>query len=1024
MSNSSSSTPLGETPNLPKTDEVKVNGAKKSFIDLNDRSRIGWTEFGAPPASPNPVKFGRKARIWSITGLVVVTLFIIVPTLINFWIDLMWFDEVGQTGVFWTRFWMPLLTFLVAFVLALGMLIGNVVLARRFGPPGPTIDTTSPNFLAGLARKGINLLNLLFIGGAVIISLIMAAIAGSNWQTILSYMNAAPWTEKETIFNRSIGFYVFDAPFYGFVQGWLLALVALSLVGSLLIYFLRSLLSGQRFRITQAIKTHASALGAIFLGLCALGYQISNWNLVYSQRGRTFGASATDVDAQSPANNILTFIIMAAALLLLVNIFIKRQNLGRNLLVAAGCIWLTSHIVVGLVYPALYQNFSVKPNEITKETPYIANTIKMTRQSFGLEVGKDLTVVPFEGTAQLTQKDIQQNPYIQENARLWDYNRLQGIYDLTQTLRQYYDFSDIDIDRYNIALNGNNPAETQLMLGTRELKQEGLAAKTWQSLHLQYTHGYGIQASPVNQVDYYGRPVNLITQSFPFSSTLLPVSQPRIYFGERNNAEYSVVNTGLDEIDYPFQTQNAPDARFKYDGKGGIQLSNWLVKAAFAYHLGDINLLISDAINDNSKLIFRRTILERVETIAPFLSYDTDPYMVVANNRLYWILDGFTSTNLYPHSDRLGNLTGNNPANYIRNSVKVIIDAYDGTTTFYLMDTPSVDPLVQTYANIYPDLFKPFSQMPAELKAHIRYPETLFRIQAQVYQTYHVSDPVTFYNNQDLWQVPSDPRPAGTLSKNTAGQVEPYFLVTRLPGEQQNEFVLINVFQPQSRLNLVSWMAARMDGPNYGKLAVYNFDPSVNVDGPAQFYTKVQALPDFSRQQSLLNAGSSNLLPGPIIIIPVDNSVLYEIPYYLQGSNTALPQLQFVAVEVDNRVYVAQPPSNDDRRSLLATALENVLSQGQQINLAPGQGQTGSQATPGTATTTTPQPLPTPAVTAGSGPTVGPDQQATVFGLVRSIQTHFNSASAAFAAGDTTRGTAELNAANADLVRLNQLLGQ
>ena len=1022
MTNKSTSpTPAGpeSRPEPPK--ELKFN---QGGPELYDRLRLGWAEPRQLPANNRPIKFGRRAKIWTIVTLVVVALFIIIPALVNFWIDLMWFDEVGQTGVFWTRFWMPLLTFLGAFVLAFGVLLGNVSLARRFSAPGATstISSSAPSFLQSLSRFGLNFLNWLFIAGAVVISLVLAAVAAGNWQTILSYFKAASWSDTETIFNRSTGFYLFEAPFYGFLQGWSLVLLALCLVGTLFVYFMRAVLAGQQFKLTPAVKTHASALGAVFLGLCALGYQISNWNLVYSQRGRTFGASATDVDAQAPANNILTFVILAAALLLLANIFIKKPHLGRNLLIAAGTIWLGSHLIIGVVYPALYQNFSVKPNEITKETPYIANTIKMTRQAFGLVPGQDLTVVPFQGTAQLTQKDIAQNPYIQENARLWDYNRLQGIYDLTQTLRQYYDFSDIDIDRYNIALNDNKPAETQIMLGTRELKQEGLAAQTWQSVHLQYTHGYGIQASPVNQVDYYGRPVDLISQSFPFSSTLLPVSQPRIYFGEQNNAYYSVVNTGLEEIDYPFQTQNAPDAKFKYDGKGGIQLSNIFVRAAFAYKLGDINLLLSSAITDNSKLIFRRTLLDRVQTIAPFLSYDSDPYMVVANNRLYWVVDAFTSTGLYPHSDRLANLNGQ-PANYVRNSVKVVIDAYDGTTTFYLMDTPSVDPLAQTYANIYPGLFTPFSQMPAELKAHIRYPETLLRIQSRVSQNYHVSDPVTFYNNQDLWQVPSDPRPTEALSRQTARAIEPYYLVTRPPGEQQNEVVLINIFQPQNRLNLVSWMAARMDGANYGKLVVYNFDPSINIDGPAQFYAKVQAMPDFSRQQSLLNTGSSNLLPGPIIIIPVDNAVLYEMPYYLQGSTTALPQLQFVAVEADNRVFVAQPTANDDRRSLLTTALNDVFSQGQQVNLQPGQ---NGQPTPGiTPGITTPVPTlnATPPVTGGSGPTVGPNQTATVNELVRSMQTHLNSSKAAFARGDTATGTAELNAANADLARIDQILG-
>jgi uncharacterized protein len=565
-------------------------------------------------------------------------------------------------------------------------------------------------------------------------------------------------------------------------------------------------------------------------------------------------------------------------------------------------------------------------------------------------------------------------------------------------------------------------------------------------LHLQYTHGYGVQASPVNQVTNDGRPINLITQSFPFSSTLLPIDQPRIYFGQGSN-DYSVVGTTLDEIDYPFQ--GAAESKFKYDGKGGIPLDNWFVKAAFAAKLGDFNLLISDAVTDQSRLIFRRNITERVNEIAPFLKLDQDPYLVAAEGKLYFVQDAYTESDKYPHSSPLNRLSGSlatsfsnssaidSSANYVRNSVKVVVDAYDGTTTFYLVDKPSIDPIAQTYANIYPDLFKPMSQMSADLKAHLRYPEDLFNLQNQVYSIFHVTDPSKFYNSEDLWQVPTDPRNVG--QGGSSNQFEPYYLVTRLPGETQNEFVLINIFQPQQKVNLVSWMAARMDGDNYGQLVVYNFDPSINIDGPAQFYSKIQALPDFSSQRSLLNSGSSSLPPGPIIIIPVDNAVLYVMPYYLQGSSTALPQLQFVAVGANDKVYVSKPTSDDDRTKLLSTALSEVFTRGQQVAVTPGQnGATvtpGANASPGANPTLPPStpvtaPVGTPGVPSGTvgpvanGPTIAPNQQASIADLVRSIKAHQDLATAAFAAGDTTTGNAEIQAANTDLARLNQLLGR
>ncbi len=982
------------------------------------------------PQLPRP---SRRAILFVILGILLVALFFIIPSVLSFVADLLWFNEVGQTGVLWTRTLAPLIIFALAFVLSFAVLMINVTVARRFGPTGPVFQAQPDNPMAALIGGGVRFLNVVFILAALFISLILAGAASSEWETILLYFNAAPWTEKETIFNNQIGFYVFDVPFFSFLQGWAVGLIVVCLLAAMSIYFLRYSLAGRTFVFTPAIKTHASVLGAFLLGLFAIGYQISNWKLVYSTRGRVFGASATDVDVQVVANTILTFIVAAAAILLLGNIAIRDTRRGVTLLIVASAIWLVSHIVIGAAFPSLYQNFSVKPNEITKEQPYIANTIKMTREAFGLQTDKDIKIIDFPGTAQLTQQDIQNNPYVQNNARLWDYEKLRSIYDTTQTLRRYYDFKDIDLDRYNLSLNGGPVQETQILISARQLNPANLTSKTWQSLHLQYTHGYGLQASPVNQVDNTGSPTNLITQNFPISSTILPVSQPRIYFGERvdpnpNEADYSVIGTGLDEIDYPFQ-EGTQESKYKYDGKGGIKLDNFLVKAAFALKLGDFNLLISDAINSNSRLIFRRTIEERIQTLAPFLLTDPDPYMVLAGGRIYWIQDAYTLSDRFPHS--APHTDRNLQYNYIRNSVKIVIDAYDGTTTFYLVDKPGIDPLAQTYANIYPGLFKPLNQLPAELKAHLRYPEYLFKAQTQVYQTYHVTDPVKFYNNEDLWELPTDPRP--TANNQQPGSFEPYYLVTRLPGEKKEEFVLINVFQPQNKFNLVSWMAARMDGDNYGQLVTYNFNQSVNIDGPSQFFSRVQALPDFSRSQSLLNQGSSRLPSGPIIIIPLDNSLLYVMPYYLQGSNTALPQLQFVATGANDKVYVSQPGSDDDRTKLLPSALSDVFVRGQKVAASPGIPATGTTGalTPGAAPVPTilapSTVLPASPPAAGSvagGPTVAPNQQASIAELVRSIRSHQDLATQAFQAGDASKGNAELKAANDDLARLNQLLGR
>lgn len=974
----------------------------------------------------NRPRMNRRSLTLLIIGALVVGFFLFGPRVVSTWVDLMWFEELGQSNVFWTRILFPLVVFVGAFAFAFAVILLNVTIARRFGPTGPTVTPSPDNPLSVLISGGLRFLNTIFILLTLFVSFLMASAASSNWENIVLFFNATPWTERETIFNNPIGFYIFDVPFYSFLQGWLLGLVIVVLLGVMAIYFLRFTLANQRFQFTPAIKTHASVLGALLLGLFAFGYQIANWTLVYSTRGKVFtGGNATDFEAQAPANTIMTVIVAIAALLLVANIFIRDLRRGVQLLAGACAVWLVTHVLIAVIYPSLYQNFSITPNAITKERTYIQNALDMTRKGYGVQLEKNLQVVPFQGTATLTSQDIQTNSYIQENARLWDYDRLRGIYDLTQALRPYYDFVDIDIDRYNL-----NQAKTQVLISTRELRPEGITNQTWQSLRLQYTHGYGLQASPVNQVDTQGRPLNLIGQSFPYSSTILPVDQPRIYFSQVTRAnDYSVVGTNLDELDYPFQQQGAPEAKYKYTGTGGIKLSNFFVKAAFSTELGDFNLLISDAVNENSRIIFRRSVLERVRELAPFLRYDNDPYIVVADGKLYWMLDAYTVSSRFPHSEfhERGTL---NAYNYIRNSVKITIDAYNGTTNFYLLDKPEVDPLARTYATIYPSLFKPFAQMPDSLKAHIRYPETLFKVQTEILTNYHVTDPTVFFNRQDVWQIPADPTAEARGLR--AGPMEPYYLVTRLPGETTNEFGLISAFQPQNRPTLVSQIIGRSDGDNYGKLVLYSFDPAVNIDSPTQFYAKVQALPDFSRQQSLFNAasGTSKLPPGPVIMIPVDKSVLYVMPFYLQGQNAALPQLQFVAVGVNEQVFVAQAGTDDDRTKLLPTALRDVFTRGQQVAV----GQPGTNP----ATNPTPGALPTPANLPGStpgatpasganvplGPTVAPNQTSSIADLVRSIAAHQELARQAFAAGDTARGNAELRAASEDLARLNQILGR
>lgn len=988
--------------------------------------RIGGGGGNIPQLNiPRP---SRRAILLIILGIIIVVLFIALPSIAGFWTDVIWFQQIKQEGVFWTRFWTQILTFLAGGVLTFIVIMLNVLIARRFGPRGPTINANPDNPLTLILGGSLRLLNLVFVLGALFISLILAGISGGAWQTILTFFNRAPWDETEKIFNRPIGYYVFELPFYSFIQGWLVGLFIVTAIAVTVVYGLNFVLSGRTFTFTPAIKTHLSLLGAIILGLFAWGYQLSNSNLVYSPRGVVPGASATDVEAQVPANNILTFVVAAAAVLLLANIFISNRRLSIGLLAGAVIIWLAGSVVIGGVFPGLYQNFSIKPNEITKEKPYISNTITMTRQAFGLD---HIESSQFAGNGTVTQADLQNNPYVEQNARLWDYKVVQTVYDKKETLRNFYTFDDVDIDRYNLPLGASGTTdETQILISPREIYYPGIDknAQNWQNLHLQFTHGYGFQASPVNRTTASGQPESLITQSFPFSTTtsLLNVQQPRIYYGTKfDDTNYAIVDTALAELDYPkFDQQSAgTNAEYKYETTANvIKLDNFFVKLAYAAKLGDFNLLISDALNANSKLLIHRNITNRAALIAPFLSYDPDPYIVAANGKIYWVQDAYTTSNRFPHSDSLSRLGGSSNINYIRNSIKVVTDAYDGTVNFYIADQASPDPLIHTYANIYPDLFKPFSQMPAELVAHLRYPEALLTAQSQVYLTYHATDPTVYYNRNDQWQIPRDPRG----DSGSGGAFAPYYLVTQLPGQKQKEFALIQPFEPQTKNNLVSLLVGRMDGANYGKLVAYNFPGASNIYGPEQVYGLIQANPQFSQQVTLLGQRGSSLSYGNLLIFPIGNAILYLLPVYISGSNNPIPQLQYVTAAA-----LVADPNNPGGTSLktiystdLQTALGNLLDKGTTAT-APPPNQTGGNGS--TNVTPVANGSPGPAVgntpVANGGSTVPANQPGTVSDLLRSAQTHFNNAEAARSKGDQATYQSEYQAGQNDLNRAKGLLG-
>jgi uncharacterized membrane protein (UPF0182 family) len=624
-------------------------------------------------------------------------------------------------------------------------------------------------------------------------------------------------------------------------------------------------------------------LGAIVLGLLAWGYQLSIPQLFYSTSGAAYGAGYTDVHARLPVLQLLTWITVAGAAILLLNLVVR----VRWLPYAAVAAWLLVALIGSSVYPSLLQKFSVEPNELTREQEYIEHTIQFTRAAFGLD---SVATADYPVSEEAVPLDLKANASTIRNIRLWDYRPLGRTYSQLQAIRLYYTFNDVDIDRYR--LGGDY---RQVTLSAREMNHDLLseAAQTWLNRHLIYTHGSGVVLSPVNEVGAEGLP-ELWVRDIPPQSIYpeLALTRPQIYHGELTN-DYVIVNTNAQEFDYPLGDQNVYTT---YEGTGGVRLGSPLKRLAYALRLGSSQVLLSGYITPDSRLLWRREISERVQTLAPFLSYDSDPYPVILNGRLIWLLDAYTATGRYPYSEPIDSMAG--AVNYMRNPVKVTIDAYDGTVTFYLIDP--TEPLAATYARIFPALFRPVSEMDPALVAHWRYPEGLFRIQATKYQSFHMTDPQVFYNQEDLWSW------AEEIVGGDKVRTEPYYVNMRLQGQAENEFILMSPYTPSNKQNMLAWLYARNDGEQYGQLGVYRFPKQQLVYGPAQVESRIDQDPQISAQLTLWNQHGSQVIRGNLLVIPVDRAILYVEPIYLQAESSQLPELRRVIVAYGNRIAMTE----------------------------------------------------------------------------------------------------------------------
>jgi uncharacterized protein len=784
--------------------------------------------------------------------------------------DWLWFRALGYGGVFGTRFRVQLVTFVVFAVIFWGLAAINAVIALRSGRRLSTIGirqsvVRSP--AAWLAVVSIFLLGVIF-----------GRIAAGQWQTILAYLNQTPFGTTDPIWHQDIGFYVFTLPFFRFLWGWLLGVVILIGIGVFGLYAARTGL--QTFTLTSRAIRHLSILAAAFAFLLAVHYRLDLYELLLSKHGVVFGAGYTDVAARIPAYWIMVVLMVLITIGLLVNLGLKRLATLTLALVA----WIGAAFVLLVIFPGIVQRLQVTPDELHRETPYLANEISSTRQAYDLA---SITDTPFAPQAAVTADQVARNPLTVQNARLWDPQlALPQVLKQNQALRTYYDFatSDVAVDRYNL-----NGTYLQLLLEAREVAPQNLnpSAQTWVGLKLQYTHGYGVVAARANEATDQGLPVLTLKDIPPTGQPEL--TQPQIYFGRHTN-DYVLAHSHQPEVD-------GADQYTHWTGSNGVALSSALRRLALAVRFGDLNIILSSELTPDTQALFRRRVQDRVAALAPFLQLDNDPYIVVVDGKLYWIQDAYTVSDHYPYSQPSLDPNLFPGVNYVRNSVKAVVNAYDGSTTFYQIDQK--DPVIRTYAAIFPGLFKPFSEMPAGLQAHIRYPRDLFSLQTQMFRLYHVTDPVVFYTKQDVWDIATESLQPGVPPI----EIRPFYVIMKLPGESQEQFFTILPYTPYTKNNMIAYLAARSDLPNYGKMLDFRFPKASLIVGPQQVESNIDQAPAIKSQFSLLNqSGASNLIRGNLLVLPIENSLLYVEPIYLQSENLKIPELKKVIVATGEQV--------------------------------------------------------------------------------------------------------------------------
>jgi uncharacterized protein len=932
------------------------------------------------------VRIPYARRRWPMVAIgIIVAAFVVLTFLSNFYVDLLWYREVDLSQVFWTRIWTQAGLASAFFVTFFAMLLVNLYVTRRLAPK--VVALTPEQEIVERFRENVEpYLRWAIPLGAAVLSIFVGLAASGHWQEFLLWRSRGDivFGSPEGLFARDPAFYVFTLPWLKYLQSWLFgSLVGITVIvgiGHFLQGGIRPQAVGLADKVDPQVRAHLSVLLGLILLAKAWGYYLGRFDLLTSERGVVHGASYTDVNAQLPALTFLTIVAVICALLFFVN---ARYRVWSLPIIAVGLLLIVS-ILLGTAYPAFIQQFRVAPNEQQYELPFIERNIAGTRRAFGLEKIR-LEENPFE--PRITAEDIEANEATIANIRLWRPSVLKENFESVQRIRQYYDFNDVDVDRYEV-----DGERRVLMVSGREVTQEGIsaAAQTWQNRHLVYTHGFGTVTAQVNATTSDGAPLLTLEDIPPVGEPV--TDQPRIYYGEIDEVDFVVVNSLTEELDYEGASGETP---FDYDGLGGIDLGGLFRRALFAWRLQDANLLISGQIDADSRVLINRSIQARAADPLPFLTFDDDPYLAVTSQGYVWIWDAYTTSDTYPYSQAVdlaeatADLLPPQEVNYLRNSVKAVVDAYDGSVTYYAdLD----EPIMQAWDRAFPGVFTPRDEAPPELESHFRYPENLFQAQAFHFANYHVQDPAAFYRKQDFWEIPPDPTlqqevtgPDGVPSPapgSSARKLLPSYQLMRLPEAAEERFHLIIPFQPENRLNIVGWMAANSDPEGYGELVAFTLPPGRDVDGPGIVFSRVNSSEEFSEARTLLGTGGSQVLFGDLLTIPIENSILYVLPVYVRAAGaTAVPQLELVLVVNGSTVTLARS---------LPDALEAA-----------------------TGATTGEEPEPPP----DGGGTVG--QQ--IERLLSEAVTHFAAAQEALRNGDLATYQSELEQAQALVERANEL---